>query len=638
MKIFDLLIAIALCGLAASCAEEVENEIDKGQTGDFAFVIEDFVSDEATKTAFQVSTMSFQWSEDDVIGIFPSEGFQAEFPMESGAGSSVAVFDGGSWGLKPDATYYAYYPFSLDNFESKDKRESVEYSYEGQEACLADATGLVNLSEYDFMASGACVLDNGVVNFRFRHLGALCRIRFDAPAGAEYSKFAIEARNNVFPMTGYYDATDKDGDGKIEYVSDNDRKSSFYVAFPSGRGGFEESEKVEVYFLMPPVDLSSQSLVFKLWDTNGDFYVSSIGGKNIKAGMSYGWNVAFEESYTYTIHNTWSHNKYFQTEWWKTDEDLSFLNNFDFYEDVPASEDDRRVYLIYSGQLDLSDISRTFCVETQDTLDNVRDVFYRYSIPETFETGYEGYETNQQMFIEFADDKNTIVGVKGPGGYLVVAVGRTPVVRVDAYLADDENTADINEEKCIASAYIKIDIIEPIPYPITYKSDRIDYTYTKLADGDADLPANFNWTIAEGGTFGDAAAIVSWEEIQYFLIIYKDIMLQKEQFLNVYDVTAAKENAFAEYTAIWNGPADNGGVSIPVTDENKTIAKDIAISFLTDEADDQMASSFGYALNSNIEENSQGEVTFILNPRWEYKSFYPVITLIMPFSVSTVTT
>ncbi len=292
-KYVGCLMIVGMLGLAASCADNEGYE--NTQARNISFVIEDFIPEESTKTAFHIATMSFRWAEDDVIGIFPESGWQTEFPIQGGAGSNIAVFDGGNWGLRQNATYYGYYPFDRENFESKEKREAVRYSYEGQEVCFLDSEGLVNLSGYDFMASGASMNENGMVNFSFRHLGALCRVRFKAPETANYSKIIIEAGSSVFPISGYYDATDKDGDGKIAFVSDNVKTNRFEMAFPTGCESFDAGEKVELYFLMPPVDLSSSSLKLRLSTSSGKNFEYDIEGKNVSAGRSYGWEVDMEE-------------------------------------------------------------------------------------------------------------------------------------------------------------------------------------------------------------------------------------------------------------------------------------------------------------------------------------------------------
>ncbi len=297
-KIIGYLIFIGLLGLMTSCVEEVIST-EGIQEGQVAFIISDFESAEQTKSAFQIvdSKLKFQWSADDAIGIFPEEGWQTEFSMEEGAGTNVAVFDGGSWGLKPEAVYYAYYPFSKDNFESKDMRERVKYSYVGQEACFADGEGVVDLSGYDFMASGASAVENESVSFRFQHLGALCRIRFGVPATATYSYFVLESGDERFSMSGYFDATDKDGEG-IALIADSEAGTQFKVLFPEGHQVFEGNRNIEFYFLMPPVNLTGQSLVFSVVDDQGNNHDFEIEPKNIVAGMTYSWDVNYVEEAT----------------------------------------------------------------------------------------------------------------------------------------------------------------------------------------------------------------------------------------------------------------------------------------------------------------------------------------------------
>ncbi len=289
MKRYIYNFAFVVLGLlAVSCAQELKDEAP-AEAQSVAFVIEGYVPDMSTKTAFQLSTMKYQWSADDVVGIFPSVGYQAVFPMASGAGSSSAVFDGGGWGLKGDALYYAYYPFSKENFESEEMREHVNYTYEGQVASFED-NDLVSLGKYNYMASGASVLNNGTVTFNFKNLGALCRLSFKAPASVSYSKLVISSDNAAFPLTGYFDATDKDGDGEIILEPDAELKSELEILLPEGHQDFMTGDQVVLYFFMPPVDLSSETLTVKLMDKASGFYEMSFTGKNLQAGKAYAFD------------------------------------------------------------------------------------------------------------------------------------------------------------------------------------------------------------------------------------------------------------------------------------------------------------------------------------------------------------
>ncbi len=297
-KIVIFSILIVLMGMMSSCLNEMVNP-EGLQEDQVAFIISDFESAEQTKSAFQMngSELKFQWSADDAIGIFPEEGWQTEFSMEEGAGTSVAIFDGGSWGLKREAVYYAYYPFSKENFGSKDMRERVKYSYVGQEAAFADGEGVVDLSDYDFMASGESAVTYGSVSFRFKHLGALCRLRFAAPATATYSYFAIVSESEKFSMSGYFDATDKDGEG-IALIADSEAGTQFKVLFPEGHQAFNENDNVELYFLMPPVDLTGEDLTITLVDSENNSHDFSIESDNIVAGMTYSWDLNYTEEAT----------------------------------------------------------------------------------------------------------------------------------------------------------------------------------------------------------------------------------------------------------------------------------------------------------------------------------------------------
>ena len=59
------------------------------------------VSEPLTRTIIDDSNQSelqLVWSENDTIGIFPDRGSQVAFPMESGAGTKLAEFNGGGGG------------------------------------------------------------------------------------------------------------------------------------------------------------------------------------------------------------------------------------------------------------------------------------------------------------------------------------------------------------------------------------------------------------------------------------------------------------------------------------------------------------------------------------------------------------
>ncbi len=88
---------------------------------------------------------------------------------------------------------------------------------------------------------------------------------------------------------------------------------------------------------------------------------------------------------------------------------------------------------------------------------------YRFSIPETYSAQDDG-ETNQQWFIVFEEgdneSNNGVIKVNPEVTNGTPAIGRTPVVRVDAFL-----TSNTGEEKLVASSYIKLEITETAQTP-----------------------------------------------------------------------------------------------------------------------------------------------------------------------------
>ena len=81
---------------------------------------------------------------------------------------------------------------------------------------------------------------------------------------------------------------------------------------------------------------------------------------------------------------------------------------------------------------------------------------YKFSLPEKY-LADDTEKTNQQWFVEMTDGV-VKVNAKNLATGLTPAIGRTPVVRVDAYLPDNNGT-----DRMVASAYIKLSISRDDP-------------------------------------------------------------------------------------------------------------------------------------------------------------------------------
>ena len=135
----------------------IQAEIPVIYSGDYS------VSRTNVTTDFQIT-----WNEKDTIGIFPSEGDQINFSMSGNANSLKTTFTGGGWALKGNSTYYAYYPFSRNNYMNKDAKDNIRMSLKGQTQIGINSAS--HIGDYDYMAAIGEVPSSGKVDFAFNHL------------------------------------------------------------------------------------------------------------------------------------------------------------------------------------------------------------------------------------------------------------------------------------------------------------------------------------------------------------------------------------------------------------------------------------------------------------------------------------
>ena len=139
-----------------SCKESdslFSDNSDKWVTGIYATTT-DVIADVDQTRALAVSptgSLSFSWADGDVLGIYPIGGDQVAFPISDGAGTKTAKFDGGSWALRANFRYAAYYPFSADNYHIA--QTEIPVSLTGQ---VQDGNNNLSMaSSFDYQAAAA---------------------------------------------------------------------------------------------------------------------------------------------------------------------------------------------------------------------------------------------------------------------------------------------------------------------------------------------------------------------------------------------------------------------------------------------------------------------------------------------------
>ena len=82
-----------------SCADEEQDSITVKSK--IVCSVDEFITDNSSKTNTEPSNFSITWASGDVIGIFPFEGYQEPFeiPVDQ-IGQESATFDGGYWEVK----------------------------------------------------------------------------------------------------------------------------------------------------------------------------------------------------------------------------------------------------------------------------------------------------------------------------------------------------------------------------------------------------------------------------------------------------------------------------------------------------------------------------------------------------------
>ncbi len=270
-----LLSCIVMCMTLFSCTQNEESH-----PGQVIFSVDDFVVEGNTKTNCDpANDYDITWASGDTIGIFSIEDFQELFVIPANqVGESSATFDGGHLGVKNGKTYYAYYPFSVENFKSAESKTKIHVAYTGQSQTGTQCDAVA----YDYTFSDWKAATDGDASFQFHHVGALLVLRLPLPDDATYNKLTIMADGEVIPTEGTYDlAAAKEGNPAFVPT---DKSSSLSMELKDFTG---TAGDVSVFYMMlPPCDLSSSTLTVELTNS-ADTSCYFIESKNITAGTLY---------------------------------------------------------------------------------------------------------------------------------------------------------------------------------------------------------------------------------------------------------------------------------------------------------------------------------------------------------------
>lgn len=267
--------------LLFSCTSEFEKDaVESGKIDDIIMQTTGFRVESSSRTYPSITDgyVDVLWSEDDVVGVFPDNGSQVAFPMNSAAGKTQASFNGGGWALKPLSKYAAYYPFEHDN---KDYTK-IPVSYLGQKQIGKNTSR--HTGAYNYMVASATSPIDGKANFIFKNMGSMVIMQLVVPEPTTLNRVVLSADGVRFAIRGEMDIMA--ATPMITPVTYSDELRIELENFTTET----ENETVTIYFMTAPVNLSGRNVTVQVYDNKGNLQKTSIAGKNLQAGGFYALN------------------------------------------------------------------------------------------------------------------------------------------------------------------------------------------------------------------------------------------------------------------------------------------------------------------------------------------------------------
>ena len=203
----------------------------------------------------------------------------------------------------------------------------------------------------------------------------------------------------------------------------------------------------------------------------------------------------------------------------------------------------------YNATLDLLPHVAMMDSKTLKFLENLgfKGIHYVFSLPAEYlanDAASDARKTNQQKFVTL---DGSVISVSKELTSPIEAIGRTPVVRVDAHIFDNEGV-----DRWLASAYIKLKVVTPeeVVEPDPEKPDLLDrevelvydeteFIYNNLTWGDdtgTEFPSHLTHLPSAGGKVADGANQVV-AEMDWFTFnqkVYGPEELESSKFWDYY--------------------------------------------------------------------------------------------------------
>lgn len=264
--------------LLFSCTSELETDyVNSNGINNIVMQTTGFRAESSSRTYPSINNgyVDILWSANDVVGVFPSEGSQAAFPMSSAAGTTQASFNGGGWALKTSYKYAAYYPYEFDNRDC----EKIPVSYLGQKQIGKNTSTYT--AAYNYMVASATTPSEGKANFSFQNMGCMVIMDLTVPEPTTLSIIVLSVDGEKFTTRGEINImTENPTITPIAYSNELRIDLDNFTTTTT-------NEVVTIYFMTAPINLYDKTINVQVYDSKGNIQETSIAGKNLEAGGFY---------------------------------------------------------------------------------------------------------------------------------------------------------------------------------------------------------------------------------------------------------------------------------------------------------------------------------------------------------------
>lgn len=277
-KLFLILSSIALF----SCMEEAFVEGPTAAQG-LTAEIPSYQFDNQTRVNISQNLSTFTWSDGDQIGIYGEGQYNNEgnaaFTIKNG-GSNSGVFTNDIFALKPNSTYYAFYPY-----DSKVRIEAYTVDFTGQVQTANGSTAHIGARNY--MSAEVNTDASGAANISFQNLAAVIQVVIPIEESDTYTRVILASESADFVSEGILNM-------KTGSMTANANSPQMTVTLGQGIA-MNQGETLVVNILTAPVDLNGKTLSAILETSTQTFTFENLKGMNIEKGMAYKVDCKTEE-------------------------------------------------------------------------------------------------------------------------------------------------------------------------------------------------------------------------------------------------------------------------------------------------------------------------------------------------------